>query len=163
MTLSPWLGTAGMILLWHIRSLLLKLIFVSVAFSPRLFGIGIHCLTLLSPLLKVRRMVLLSSLLWWELGTSLPGHGPGEWSSFRCVTSKQFWFWIVYNWHGKIGSDPVMHQSFVSPAPPTYGDSGANVRGNDLLSSPAVPGKCRACVLRKYTPMKFTLITHPQI
>ena len=25
------------------------------------------------------------------------------------------------------------------------GDSGANVRSNDLLSSPAVPGKCRAC------------------
>ena len=41
------------------------------------------------------------------------------------------------------------------PCHTTYGD---NVRGNDLLSSPAVPGKCRACVLRKYTPMKFTLI-----
>ena len=41
----------------------------------------------------------------------------------------------------------IMHQSFVTPAPPppTYGDSGANVRGSDLLSSPAVPGKCRAC------------------
>ena len=55
-------------------------------------------------------------------------------------------------------SQTVMHQSFVSPAPPlTYGDSGASVRGIDLLSSPAVPGKCWACVLRKYTPMKFTL------
>ena len=32
-------------------------------------------------------MVLLSSLLWWELGTSLPGHGPGEWLSFWRVTS----------------------------------------------------------------------------
>ena len=32
-----------------------------------------------------------------------------------------------------------------NPCPRTYGDSGANVRGNDLLSSPAVPGKCRAC------------------
>ena len=52
-----------------------------------------------------------------------------------------------------------MHQSSVTPAPPpTYGDSGANVRGNDLLSSPTVPGKSRACVLRKYTPVKFTLI-----
>ena len=40
----------------------------------------------------------------------------------------------------------LMHQSFVNPAPPpTYGDSGANVRGNDLLSSPAVPSECRAC------------------
>ena len=37
-----------------------------------------HFQTLLSPLLKVPRMVLLSSLLWRELGTSLPGHGPGE-------------------------------------------------------------------------------------
>ena len=31
------------------------------------------------------------------------------------------------------------------PPHPTYGDSGANVQGNDLLSSPAVLGKCRAC------------------
>ena len=50
-----------------------------------------HFQTLLSPLLKVPRMVLLSSLLWWELGTSLPGPGPGpgpgEWLSFWRVTS----------------------------------------------------------------------------
>ena len=45
-------------------------------FSPRPLGIVMHFQTLLSPLLKVPRMVLLSSLLWWELGTSLPGHGP---------------------------------------------------------------------------------------
>ena len=47
-----------------------------------------HFQTLLSPLLKVPRMVLLSSLLWWELGTSLPGPGPGpgEWLSFWRVT-----------------------------------------------------------------------------
>ena len=38
------------------------------------------------------------------------------------------------------------------------GDSGANVWGNDLLRSPTVPGKCRVCVLRKYAPVKFTLI-----
>ena len=36
-------------------------------------------------------MVLLSSLLWWELGTSLSG--PREWLSFWRVTNKQFWFW----------------------------------------------------------------------
>ena len=48
------------------------------SFSPRPYGIGIHFQTVLSPLLKVPRMVLLSSLLWRELGTSLPGHGPGE-------------------------------------------------------------------------------------
>ena len=33
-------------------------------FSPRPLGIGMHFQTLLSPLLKVKRMVLLSSLLW---------------------------------------------------------------------------------------------------
>ena len=69
-------------------------------FSPRPLGIGMYFKTL-SSLLKVPRMVLLSSLLWWELGTSLPGHGPGEWLSFWRVTSKQFWvavewFWLVY-------------------------------------------------------------------
>ena len=52
-------------------------------------------LTLLFPLLKVPRMVLLSSLLWWELGTNLPGPGPGEWLSLWRVTSKHFWlFWL---------------------------------------------------------------------
>ena len=44
----------------------------------RSLRIGMHFQTLLSPLLKVPRMVLLSSLLWLELGTNLPGPGPGE-------------------------------------------------------------------------------------
>ena len=35
MTLSPWLGVAGMIILWHIRFPLLTLICISVAFSPQ--------------------------------------------------------------------------------------------------------------------------------
>ena len=55
--------------------------------APRPLGTGMHFQTLLSPLLKVPRMALLRSLLWWELGTSLPGHGPGEWLSFWRVTS----------------------------------------------------------------------------
>ena len=65
MTLSPGLGAAGMIILIHgnIRSPLLTLIFISVAFSPRPLGIGIQFQILLSPLLKVPRMVLLSSLV----------------------------------------------------------------------------------------------------
>ena len=62
--LIRWLGAAGMIILWHIRSPLLTLIIISVAFSPRPLGIGMHFQTLLSPLLKVSRIVLLSSLLW---------------------------------------------------------------------------------------------------
>ena len=44
-----------------------------------------HFQTLLSPLLKVPRMVLLSSLLWCELGTNLPG--PGEWLYCRSNVS----------------------------------------------------------------------------
>ena len=93
MTLSPWLGAAEMIILWHIRFPLLTLICISVAFSPRPLGTGMHFQSLLSPLLKVPRMVLLNSLLWWELGTSLPGHGPGEWLSFWRVTNNTEYLW----------------------------------------------------------------------
>ena len=64
---------------------------ISAPYSTFLKHLGNHFQTLLSPLLKVPRIVLLSSLLWWELGTSLPG--PGERLSFWRVTSKQFWFW----------------------------------------------------------------------
>ena len=35
MTLSPWLGAAGIIILWHIRSPLLILIFISASFFPQ--------------------------------------------------------------------------------------------------------------------------------
>ena len=89
----PGYGAAGIIIIWHIWSPLLILIFISVAFSARPLGIGRHFQTLLYPLLKVPRMELLSSLLTWKLGTNLPGHGPHEWLSFWCVTSKHFWFW----------------------------------------------------------------------
>ena len=37
--------------------------------------------------LKMQRIVLLSSLLWWELGTNSLITGPGEWLSFRRFTS----------------------------------------------------------------------------
>ena len=52
--------------------------YLCVAFPPRPLGIWIHFQALLSLLLEVPRMVLLRSLLWWELRTSLPGPGPGE-------------------------------------------------------------------------------------
>ena len=61
---------------------------------PRPLRIRMHPQTLLSPLLKVQRMELITLLLWWELGTSLPGPGPDEWLSFWHVTSKQFWLWF---------------------------------------------------------------------
>ena len=48
MTLSPLLGIAGMVILWHIRSPLPTLIFISVAFSPNLLGIGMHFQALIS-------------------------------------------------------------------------------------------------------------------
>ena len=35
----------------------------------------------------MQRIVLLSSLLWWELGTNSLITGPGEWLSFRRFTS----------------------------------------------------------------------------
>ena len=99
-----------MIILCHIRSPLLTLIFISVAFSPRSVGIRMHFQTLLSPLLKVPRMVLLlSSLLWWELGTSLPGHGPGEWLSFWQVPVRQKNIYIV--WFGS--PDPAYDYSTI--------------------------------------------------
>ena len=77
-----------------------------VAFPPRPLGTGMHFQTLLSPLLKLPRMLLLSSLLWWELGTSLPGPGPGERLSFWRVTSKHFWFWFCPNLDGLSGIRP---------------------------------------------------------
>ena len=39
----------------------------------------------------MQRIVLLSSLLWWELGTNSLITGPGEWLSFRRFTSKLSW------------------------------------------------------------------------
>ena len=43
--------------------------------------------------LKMQRIVLLSSLLWWEVGTNSLITGPGEWLSFRCFTNKLSWSW----------------------------------------------------------------------
>ena len=40
-------------------------------------------------------------------------------------------------------------------SPPTMGmgeDRGANVRGSDILSSTAVPGKCQACAIAQIDP-----------
>ena len=95
MTLSPWTGAAGMIMAYQVPIANTDIYKCSsLPPSPRPLGTGMHVQTLLSLLLKVPRMVLLSSLLWWKLGTSLPGPAPGEWLSFWRVTSKQFWFWF---------------------------------------------------------------------
>ena len=44
------------------------------SFFPRLSGIGMSCSILWSHLLKMQRIVLLSSLLWWELWTNFSNH-----------------------------------------------------------------------------------------
>ena len=92
MTLSRKLGVLEISTLWHFRLLLLiQMLFINVASSLRLSGIGMPAPILWSHLLKMQRTVLLSSLLWWELGTNSLITGPGEWLSFRRFTSKLSW------------------------------------------------------------------------
>ena len=69
--------------------------FIKVASSPRLSGIRMPSPILWSHPLKMQRIVLLSSLLWWELGTNSLITGPGEWLSFRRFTSKLSWSWLT--------------------------------------------------------------------
>ena len=97
MTLSPKLGVVEIITLWHFRLPLLIQMFIKVASSPRLSGIGMPSPILWSHLLKMQRIVLLSSLLWWELGTNSLITGPGEWLSLRRFTSKLSWSWSWYS------------------------------------------------------------------
>ena len=110
MTLSPKLGVVGISTLWHFRLSLPIQMFIKVASSPRLSGIGMPSPILWSHPLKMQRIVLLSSLLWWELGTNSLITGPGECFSFRRFTSKLSWSWYWYtccfNWAILIG-DPV--------------------------------------------------------
>ena len=93
MTLSPKLGVVGISTLWHFRLPLPIQMFIKVASSPRLSGIGMPSPILWSHPLKMQRIKLLSSLLWWELGTNSLITGPGEWLSFRRFTSKLSWSW----------------------------------------------------------------------
>ena len=93
MTLSPKLGVVGISTLWHFRLPLPIQMFIKVASSPRLSGIGMPSPILWSHPLKLQRIVLLSSLLWWELRTNSLITGPGEWLSFRRFTSKLSWSW----------------------------------------------------------------------
>ena len=69
MTLSPKLGVVGISTLWHFKLPLPIQMFIKVASSPRLSGIGMPSPILWPHPLKMQRIVLLSSLLWWELGT----------------------------------------------------------------------------------------------
>ena len=78
----------------HFRLPLPIQMFIKVASSPRLSGIGMPSPIPWSHPLKMQRIVLLSSLLWWELGTNSLITGPGEWLSFRRFTSKLSWSWF---------------------------------------------------------------------
>ena len=93
MTLSPKLGVVGISTLWHFRLPLPIQMFIKVASSLRLSGIGMPSPILWSHPLKMQRIVLLSSLFWWELWTNSLITGPGEWLSFRRFTSKLSWSW----------------------------------------------------------------------
>ena len=97
MTLSPKQGVVEISTLWHFRLPLPIQMFIKVVFSPRLSGIGMPSPILWSHPLKMQRIVLLSSLLWWELGTNSLITGPGEWLSFRRFTSKLSWSWTYCN------------------------------------------------------------------
>ena len=110
MTLSPKLGVVEISTLWHFRLPLPIQMFIKVASSPRLSGIGMPSPILWSPPLKMQRIVLLSSVLWWELGTNSLITGPSEWLSFWRFTSnlKVSWSWslgrtvilLVLTWGG---------------------------------------------------------------
>ena len=78
MTLFPKLGVVEISTLWHFRLPLPIQMFIKVASSPRLSGIGMPSPVLWSHPLKMQRIVLLSSLLWWELGTNSLITGPGD-------------------------------------------------------------------------------------
>ena len=97
-TLSPKLDVAEISTLWHFWLPLPIQMFITVTSPPKLSGIGMPSPILWSSHpLKMQRIVLLSSLLWWELGTNSLITGPGEWLSFRRFTSKLSWSWSWYN------------------------------------------------------------------
>ena len=100
MTLSPKLGVVEISTLWHFRLQLIIQVFIKKASSPRLSGIGMPPPILWSHLLKMQRIMLLSSLLWWELGTNSLITGPGEWLSFRRFSSKLSlsWFSVCFGY-----------------------------------------------------------------
>ena len=110
-------GLVGISTLWHFRLPLPIQMFIKVASSPRLSGIGMPSLILLSHPLKMQRIVLLSSLLWWELGTNSLITGPGEWLSFRRFTSKRYWSWS-WSWSWRLVIKWAMSWDYSTFCPP---------------------------------------------
>ena len=110
-TLPPKLGLLEISTLWRFRPPLLIQIFIKVASSPILSEIGMHSPILWSHLLKMQRIVLLSSLLWGELGTNSLITGPGEWLSFRRFTSKLSWSWSINSRSSIVNSTAMWYQA----------------------------------------------------
>ena len=138
MTLSPKLGVVEISTLWHFRLPLLIQMFIKVAPSPPLSGIGMSSPIPWPHLLKMQRIVLLNSLLWWELGTNSLIRGPCEWLSFRHFTSKLSWSWswvVGREWQLKLFHDHISMKDMwsyrgLNPGPPDY--------QSDNLESPSV-------------------------
>ena len=74
MTLFPKLGLAEISTLWHFRLPLLIQMSIKVASSSRLSGIRMPSPIPWSHLLKMQRIVLISSLLWWKQWTNFSNH-----------------------------------------------------------------------------------------
>ena len=90
--------------------------FIKASSSPRLLGIGMPSLILWFPLLKLQKIVLLSSLLWWELGTDFPrsqvlmsdchfGVSPVNYSDSDgfCILDSHFLHWPLLLWGWGVG------------------------------------------------------------
>ena len=145
MTLSPKLGVVGISTLWHFRLPMPIQMFIKVASSPRLSGIGMPSPILWSHPLKMQRIVLLSSLLWWELGTNSLITGPGEWLSFQRFASKLSWSW---SWWHTLRSDwllPIIIYNFMPRNPYHYNDTAAKLPG--YVSYVAMATLCAAELL----------------
>ena len=151
MTLFPKLGVVEISTLWHFRLPLLIQMFIKVVSSPRLSVIGMPYSILWSHLLKMQRIVLLSSLLRWELGTNSLITGPGEWLSFRRFTSKLSWS----SFHCPLqnclrharGSWDVAIPYWVSVSLPWLGDNHALQLHSGFCYEPprSSHGLCRKC------------------
>ena len=143
--------------------------FIKVASSPRLSGIGMPSQILWSHPLKMQRIVLLSSLLWWELGTNSLITGPGEWLSFRRFTSKLSWSWsplfIPQLTHPTLQSPLPIPVISSPPSPfPIYPTLLSRLYPTilaPLLPSPRIPSLPTYLPLHHYHTLEFPTLRSP--
>ena len=174
MTLSPKLDVVEISTLCHFRLLLPIQMFIKVASSPILSGIGMPSPILWSHSLKMQRIVLLSSLLWWELGTNSLITGPGEWLSFLSFTSKLSWSWSWFS-----NSLPIALNFSTFCAPSLYAwlldgglsfntsfiifldDFSLSIVENLSFSSICIPDKFSLCDFNKEMFVSMSVINMP--